>query len=56
MKIPLLSVDMQRVVKGLALAGYCTKGGEPRPNFKFLQLPQSETNRKMNNILRGLSE
>lgn len=56
MKIPLLSVDMQRVVNRLALAGYCTKGGEPRPNFKFLQLAQSETNRKMNNILRGLSE
>lgn len=51
-----LSVDMPRVVKRLALAGYCTKGGEPRPNFKFLQLPQSQTNRKINYVLRGLSE
>lgn len=56
MKIPLLSVDMKRVVNRLALAGYCTKGGEPLPIFKFLQLPQSETNRKINYVLRGLSE
>lgn len=56
MSIPLLSVDLHRVIKRLAIAGYCTKGGDPRPMFKFLQLPQSETNKKINYILRGLSE
>lgn len=56
MTIPLLSVDLKRVVNRLALGGYCTKGGAPLPAFKFLQLPQSETNRKINYILRGLSE
>ena len=56
MKIPLLSVDMKRVIERLSIAGYCGKGGEPKPAFKYLQLPQSETNQRINYILRGLGE
>ena len=56
MKIPTLDVDMNKVIAILAHAGYCDKSGNPRPNFKFLQCPQSETNRNVNYVLRGLNE
>jgi len=49
-----MDVDLQRVVKRLAEAGFCDKSGKPVPNFKFLQFPQSETNQKANYILQGL--
>lgn len=54
MKIPVLDVDLKRVVKHLASAGFCDKSGKPVPNFKHLQFPQSETNKKANYILQGL--
>lgn len=56
MNIPLLSVDMNRVISKLATNKLCTKDGDPLPAFQLLQLPQSETNQKINSIIRGLSE
>jgi hypothetical protein len=55
MRILRLDVDMQRVIKRLAEAGFCDKSGAPVPAFKYLQYPQSETNKKINYILQGLS-
>jgi group II intron reverse transcriptase/maturase len=54
--IPTLEVNMKRVIKRLAEAKFCDQSGNPRPAFRFLRLPQSETNVKVNYILRGLSE
>ena len=56
MTIPTLDVDMDRVIKRLSAAGYCDGKGNPTPMFKHLQPPQSETNKEINYILRGLSE
>ena len=56
MTIPLLSVDMNRVIERLNTAGYCDKSGKPKPAWGYLQYPQSQTNRMINYILRGLSE
>lgn len=56
MNIPLLSVNMNKVITKLASNKLCTMEGDPLPAFQFLQLPQSETNQKINSILRGLSE
>jgi len=47
---------MKRVIARLAEAKFCDGSGKPRPAFRFLRLPQSETNVKVNYILRGLSE
>lgn len=54
MKIPTLDVDLKRVVKRLAEAGFCDKSGKPVPIFKYMQFPQSETNKKANYIIQGL--
>ncbi len=54
--IPILDVDMKRVITLISAAGFCDGLGKPTPAFRFLRLPQSETNIKVNNILRGLSE
>ena len=56
MTIPTLDVDMDRVIKRLSAVGYCDGTGDPRPMFKHLQPPQSETNMEINYILRGLAE
>jgi group II intron reverse transcriptase/maturase len=56
MKIPILDVDMNRVIHRLSAAKFCDKGGNPIPSFKFLQFPQSETNNRINYVLRGLGE
>jgi hypothetical protein len=55
MSIPTLDVDKNKVIAKLSAAGYCDKSGNPVPNFKLLQLPQSETNLKVNYILQGLA-
>lgn len=55
MSIPTLDVDRNKVIGKLSAAGYCDKSGRPVPNFKLLQLPQSETNLKINYILQGLA-
>jgi group II intron reverse transcriptase/maturase len=56
MTIPTLDVNMKRVIARLAEANFCDGSGNPKPAFRFLRLPQSETNIKVNYILRGLSE
>lgn len=56
MTIPKLDVNMKRVIDRLSEANFCTGDGQPIPAFRFLRLPQSETNKKVNFILRGLSE
>jgi retron-type reverse transcriptase len=56
MTIPILDVNMKRVIDRLAEANFCDGKGDPKPAFRFLRLPQSETNLKVNYILRGLSE
>jgi Reverse transcriptase (RNA-dependent DNA polymerase)/Type II intron maturase len=56
MSIPTLDANMKRVIARLAEANFCTKNGDPIPAFRFLRLPQSEVNTKVNYILRGLSE
>lgn len=55
MSIPTLDVDRTKIIKRLATAGYCDESGKPVPNFKLLQLPQSESNLKVNYILQGLA-
>nr|YP_009710751.1 group II intron reverse transcriptase/maturase [Amanita thiersii]QFZ98699.1 group II intron reverse transcriptase/maturase [Amanita thiersii] len=56
MTIPTLDVNMKRVISRLSEANLCTGDGQPIPAFRFLRLPQSLTNQKVNYILRGLSE
>jgi hypothetical protein len=56
MTIPTLDVNMKRVIARLAEAHFCDGNGNPKPAFRFLRLPQSDTNIKVNYILRGLSE
>jgi len=56
MTIPTLDVNMKRVIARLAESGFCDGSGNPIPAFRYLRLPQSETNVKVNYILRGLSE
>ena len=54
--IPTLDVNMKRVIDRLKEASFCDGSGNPTPAFRFLRKPQSETNMKVNYILRGLSE
>jgi retron-type reverse transcriptase len=56
MTIPTLDVNLKRVISRFKEAGFCDGSGEPLPAFRFLRLPQSETNRKVNFILKGLSQ
>ena len=56
MTIPTLDVNIRRVIARLAQTTFCDGKGTPKPAFRFLRLPQSETNLKVNYILRGLSE
>lgn len=57
MVMPTLNVNMDRVIDRLKQAGFCTGDGTPPegPAFRFLRLPQSETNQKVNFILKGFS-
>lgn len=50
-----LDGDVKKMVRNLAKAGYCNLDGRPRPKFKYLPLPQSEINAKMNSIILGIS-
>jgi len=56
MTIPTLDVNMNRVIARLSQVGFCAGNGNPIPAFRFLRLPQSETNLKVNQILKGLCE
>jgi group II intron reverse transcriptase/maturase len=55
MSLHTLDMDSARIVARLHLMGFCEKNGEPMPNFRYMSLPQAETNTKANAILRGLS-
>jgi len=55
MTVPVLDVDLQKVVKRLAIAGFCDLGGNPIPLFKYLRLPQYEVNKKINWVINGLA-
>jgi group II intron reverse transcriptase/maturase len=50
-----LDGDVKKMVKNLAKAGFCNQDGQPRPKFKYLPLPQSEINNKINSIILGIS-
>lgn len=50
-----LDGDVKKMIKNLAKAGFCNNDGKPRPKFKYLPLPQSEINAKMNSIILGIS-
>ena len=54
--IPTLDVNIKRIIARLNEANFCDGSGKPLPAFRFLRLPQSETNIKVNYILRGLNE
>jgi group II intron reverse transcriptase/maturase len=56
MTIPTLDVNLDKVRLRLSEAGFCDKSGRPLPAFRFLRHPQIETNTRINQILRGLSE
>lgn len=55
MTVPVLNIDLKKVVKRLAIAGFCDLRGNPIPLFKYLRLPQYEVNKKINGILNGLA-
>lgn len=55
MTIPTLDVNMAKVIDRLYAAKFCDKSGNPEPAFRFLHLPQADTNVKVNRILKGLS-
>ena len=54
MTIPTLYVDMTKVISRLKEKGFCDGAGNPTPCFRFLRYPQSEVNKKINMIIRGL--
>lgn len=60
-KVLLLGIDGdgKKMVESLKQAGYChqTKRGklQGKPNFNLLRLPQSEGNKRINAIIRGIS-
>jgi len=56
MTIPTLDVNMKQVIAQLTEANFCDGSGKILPTFRFLRLPQSETNTKVNSILKSLSE
>ncbi len=49
-----LLVDTQKVIRKLAENHFCTKDGTPKPNFVYLQDPQSYTVARAASILRGM--
>lgn len=54
--IPILNVSKKEIIKKFAKAGYCDGSGNPKPNFKYLHMHQSQTNDKINKIMRSYSE
>ena len=56
MTIPTLDVNANKVIKKLKEVKLCDGKGIPEPAFRWLALPQADTNKKINEILRGLSE
>jgi hypothetical protein len=56
MTIPILDVNMVKVIARLKEVNFCDDSGNPTPAFRLLRMPQAYTNAKANQILRGLSE
>lgn len=56
MTIPTLDLNMKRVIACLSKMKFCMGDGTPIPAFRFYRFPQSNTNQKVNYILRGLCE
>ena len=54
--IPVLDVNMKRVIHCLKEAKFCDDYGDPLPVLRWLRLSQADVNVKVNQILRGLSE
>ena len=54
--IRILDVSMKKVIKSLKKAGFCDGSGKPLPVFRFLRLPQADTNHKVNQIIRGYNQ
>lgn len=53
---PILLMDTNKVIKRMERENFCTKEGEPRPNFRlFYHHPQSFSVDRANSILRGIS-
>lgn len=50
-----LSGDAKKMIANLAKRNFCDKSGTPKPNFSLLTLPQSETNARINSVIRGIS-
>jgi len=50
-----LLVDMKKIIESLNNKGFCNKKGDPLPNFRFFQDPQSHTVSRASAILRGIA-
>nr|YP_009710015.1 hypothetical protein [Coleochaete scutata]QFU80120.1 hypothetical protein [Coleochaete scutata] len=51
-----LLVDTRKIICRLADKGFCSKNGDPKPNFQYLQDPQSFTNSRMASLINGLNQ
>ena len=54
-KVLKLHVNRKKVVKKLVDLGFCAPGGYPIPNFKHMHQSQDMTNKRIADLLRGLS-
>lgn len=50
-----LLVNMKKVIEKLSNKGYCDSFGNPKPNFHYLQDPQSYTVSRAASVLRGMA-
>lgn len=50
-----LLADTTKVIRNLALKGFCDKSGFPKPNFYYFQDPQSYTVSRVSALLYGLA-
>jgi hypothetical protein len=55
-KVIYTRADVSKAIKKLHLKGFCTAEGIPTPCFRYLQLPQSIANNRINSVIIGLSE
>jgi retron-type reverse transcriptase len=54
--IPTLDIDLKKLTQKLAVAGFCDRGGKPKPPFRLLRLPQSDINNYANQVIIGLAK
>jgi hypothetical protein len=57
-KVSIFILDTSKIeiIKKFAKAGFCDGSENPKSNFKHLRVPQSQTNDKINRIIRCYSE